>query len=67
MTKMDNKVKSVAFIDPREAVAITNVKRKPLWSSLRYAGASTMKPIRLNIHRRRRPGLDTFVAQLGTS
>jgi hypothetical protein len=67
MTKMANHVKSVAFIDPREAVAITKVKRKSLWSSLRYSSPSTAKPIRLNIHRNRRPAMDTIVAHLGAA
>jgi hypothetical protein len=46
-------------------VQITKVKRGSMWSSLRYSSPATTKPIRLNIHRNRRPEMDTIVADLG--
>lgn len=67
LSAYDNHVMSLAFTDPCAAVEITSVRRRPLWSSVRYRSPSTPKPIRLNIHRRKRDLMDALVQHLAVS
>jgi hypothetical protein len=63
----DNHVMSHVFADPCTAVEITSVKRRPLWSSFRYRSPSVPKPIRINVHRRKRSLMDALVQHLAAS
>jgi hypothetical protein len=60
----NNAIESLVFIEPIANVKISAVRRRPLWSSFRYESPSTGKPIRINVHRRKRDLMDTVVGQL---
>lgn len=64
LSAYDNHVMSLAFTDPCEAVEITSVRRRPLWSSFRYRSPSVPKPIRINVHRRKRDLMAALVQHL---
>lgn len=48
----------------RAEVEITDLKRRPVWSSFRYGSPGTARPIRMNVHRIWRDDMDRFVGEL---
>jgi hypothetical protein len=67
MNRMTNRPGEVEFTAPREAVQITDFKRRTLWSSFRYTGPGVTKPLRLNVHRVWREDLDDLATALGVA
>ncbi|CAG6398945.1 hypothetical protein NMG29_11445 [Streptomyces cocklensis] len=62
--RMSARPKELVVAIPRQEAAalISDVKRKPLWSSLKFQLPGEAKPTRLNVARYWRPELDQWVA-----
>jgi hypothetical protein len=50
----------------RAGIKITEVKRRPVWSSFRYGSPGTARPIRMNVHRIWRDDMDKFIGELAS-
>jgi hypothetical protein len=60
MNVVTNQPTGAIFSDPNTAVTVTKIRRRFLWSSLRYSSPTFPKPIKLNLHRNRRNSMDQF-------
>ncbi|BAJ31250.1 MULTISPECIES: hypothetical protein [Kitasatospora] len=62
-SRISNRPQEVLYVIPLEQarVSISDVRRNPLWSSLRFQLPGEATPTRMNIHRIWRTEMDTFV------
>jgi hypothetical protein len=65
MNRMTNRPGEIEYAAPRQAVQVTDYKRRPLWSSFKMMAPGMDKPLRLNVHRIWREDLDFFGSALG--
>ncbi|MFI6445123.1 hypothetical protein [Kitasatospora sp. NPDC050543] len=65
-SRMSNRPQELLYVVPLEQarVVVSDIKRNPLWSSLRFHFPNEEKPTRLNVARYWRSELDVFVPAL---